>query len=103
MEKKNILLKFWWSFLFEVINCFEKFDPATMMTEVQTQNNIITLDSPNKKIKLNNEGIGNLKVDATDAYKEILQVEIRKREKVSMHLNQTFLCYITQSTIEKMT
>ena len=89
MEKKNILLKFWWSFLFEVINCFEKFDPATMMTEVQTQNNIITLDSPNKKIKLNNEGIGNLKVDATDAYKEILQVEIRKREKVSMNFNQT--------------
>ena len=55
------------------------------MTEVQTPNNIITLDSPNKKIKLNNEGIGNLKVDATDAYKEILQVEIRKREKVSVN------------------
>ena len=61
-----------------------------MMTEVQTPNNIITLDSPNKKIKLNNEGIGNLKVDATDAYKEILQVEIRKREKVSVIFNQPF-------------
>ena len=61
-----------------------------MMTEVQTPNNIITLDSPNKKIKLNNEGIENFKVDATDAYKEILQVEIRKREKVSMNFIQLF-------------
>ena len=55
-----------------------------MMTEVQTPNNIITLDSPNKKIKLNNEGIGNLKVDATDAYKEILQVEIRVELSLSI-------------------
>ena len=52
----------------------ENFDLVTMTTEVQ---------SPNKKMKMNEDGCENFKDDAS---KEILQVEISRREKVSLDL-----------------